>query len=186
MAARRAAAAHFFAVLLIGAGPRQVAADGGAASAPQAPTSATVPCATPEFHQFDFWIGEWEVTTLDGKLAGWNVIQRDLGGCVLTESWTGARGGRGRSLNIYTVSDGHWHQEWVDSRGQLLQLTGGLQDGDMVLSGETVDAKGAKLVNRITWHRVDDDHVRQHWQQSSDGGATWTDAFLGLYARKKI
>lgn len=56
----------------------------------------------------------------------------------------------------------------------------------MVMSGETADAKGAKLLNRITWHRVDENHVRQHWEQSSDGGASWTDAFLGLYARKKI
>jgi hypothetical protein len=56
----------------------------------------------------------------------------------------------------------------------------------MVMSGESVDARGAKVLNRITWHRVDEDHIRQHWQQSSDGGATWTDAFLGLYSRKKI
>ena len=145
-----------------------------------------MPCASSEYHQFDFWLGDWEVRTLDGKLAGWNVIQRDLGGCIVTESWTGARGARGRSLNLYDLADGHWHQTWVDSRGTLLQLTGGLQDGDMVMSGESVDAKGAKVLNRITWHRVDEDHVRQHWQQSSDGGATWTDAFLGLYARRKI
>ena len=114
------------------------------------------------------------------------MIQRELGGCALTESWTGARGSRGKSFNIFTPTDGHWHQVWVDSQGLLLQLTGGLVAGDMVLSGETTDAKGAKILNRITWHRVDGDHVRQHWEQSSDGGTTWTDAFLGLYARKKL
>ncbi|MGH7742158.1 MAG: hypothetical protein ACRENS_09055 [Candidatus Eiseniibacteriota bacterium] len=105
---------------------------------------------------------------------------------MLTENWTGARGSRGKSFNLYTAADGHWHQSWVDSRGQMLQLSGGLKDGDMVMSGESLDAKGAKLINRITWHRVDENHLRQHWEQSADGGASWTDAFLGLYARKKI
>ena len=145
-----------------------------------------LPCIGPEFHQFDFWIGEWDVTTLDGKRAGWNVIKRELGGCVLTESWTGASGSIGRSFNIYTPNDGKWHQIWVDSGGLLLQLTGGLVDGDMVMKGETVDAKGARLMNRITWHKIDDDHVRQSWDQSSDGESTWAAVFLGVYARKKL
>ena len=144
------------------------------------------PCIGPEFHQFDFWLGEWDVTTLDGKRAGWNIIRREMGGCVLVENWTGASGTTGRSFNIYTPTDGKWHQSWVDSQGRLLQIAGGLVAGDMVMSGETVDATGAKVLNRISWHKVTDDQVRQHWELSSDGGASWTDAFLGIYTRKKL
>jgi hypothetical protein len=32
------------------------------------------PCAGAEHHQFDFWIGDWDVTTPDGKPAGRNRI----------------------------------------------------------------------------------------------------------------
>ncbi len=161
------------------------------ASAPARAEGAAVPksplaCVSSEFHQFDFWIGDWDVMTLDGKRAGWNSIRREMGGCVLIENWTGARGVTGRSFNIYTPTDGKWHQTWVDSEGLLLEISGGLVAGDMVMSGEKPEPQGAKTTNRISWHKVDDDHVRQHWEQSSDGGRTWTDAFLGLYARKKI
>ena len=42
-------------------------------------------------HQFDFWIGEWEVTA-GGKPAGMNSIQPILDGCVLQENWKGSGG----------------------------------------------------------------------------------------------
>ena len=44
----------------------------------------------------DFWLGDWSVTTPDGKHAGDNRIEAILDGCALSESWTGAGGGRGR------------------------------------------------------------------------------------------
>ena len=157
-------------------------ADGGAPVGAKSP----LPCIGPEFHQFDFWIGEGNVTTLDGKHAGWNLIKRELGGCVLTESWTGASGSIGRSFNISTPTDGKWHQTWVDSRGLLLQLTGGLVDGDMVMTGDTLEAQGRRVMNRITWHKIDDDHVRQIWDQSNGNGAMWTVVFLGVYSRKQL
>ncbi len=39
------------------------------------------PCSAPAHHQFDFWVGEWEVRTPDGALAGTNRITGILGGC---------------------------------------------------------------------------------------------------------
>jgi hypothetical protein len=71
----------------------------------------------------------------------------------------------------------------VDNQGQLLQLDGGLRDGRMVLSGETIDSTGKRTEQRITWERVGKDQVRQLWESSSDGGRTWAVAFDGLYSR---
>ena len=34
------------------------------------PPQRKPPCSAPEYHQFDFWLGDWEVTTPDGKPAG--------------------------------------------------------------------------------------------------------------------
>ena len=50
-------------------------------------------------HQFDFWIGEWDVYSRD-SLAGTNSIRPILGGCVLQEMWSGAQGSAGSSLNF--------------------------------------------------------------------------------------
>ena len=104
------------------------------------PPAAPGPCAAPEHRQFDFWLGDWEVRTPEGKLAGHNTITRTLGGCVLQENWRGARGHQGTSYNIYDASRRRWHQTWVDDEGLLLELDGAYADGRMVLSGETVDS----------------------------------------------
>jgi hypothetical protein len=143
------------------------------------------PCAGAEHRQFDFWLGEWQVRTADGKPAGANTIERRLGGCVLHESWRGTSGHRGHSYNIYDASRRQWHQTWVDDQGLLLQLDGGLTDGRMILSGETIDSAGRRIRQRITWERVDRDKVRQLWESSADGGRTWTIAFDGIYSRAR-
>ncbi|HEX9660133.1 MAG TPA: hypothetical protein VGA18_07520 [Rhodothermales bacterium] len=134
-------------------------------------------------HQFDFWIGDWEVTA-GGKLAGHNVIEPILDGCVIQENWTGAGGSAGSSLNFYNPQTDGWEQFWVWRRGTTIHTKGGYSDGKMVLEGETTDEQGQTRLNRITWYDNDDGTVRQHWQMSSDGGETWTDAFDGLYTKR--
>ncbi len=155
-----------------------------AAGAARAQTPAAPPCSAPEHRQFDFWIGDWEVHTPNGALAGTNRIEAILGGCVLQESWSGTRGMRGMSFNLYSAADRRWHQTWVDSNGLLLAMSGGLEDGRMVLAGDTRQPDGRVVRNRITWRALEDGRVRQHWETSADSGRTWQDAFVGLYRRK--
>ena len=54
---------------------------------------------------------------------------------------------------------------------------------DLVLTG-THAVRGKSTTERITWTPHPDGTVRQHWEQSTDGGQTWTTAFDGLYRRK--
>lgn len=148
-----------------------------------APSPRPAPCTGPEYRQFDFWIGEWDVTTPDGKPAGTNVITSVYGGCALREEWTGAGGFKGGSFNLYDRSRNQWHQTWVDSGGSLLLLDGSFADGKMQLSGRAKTAQGESL-QRITWTPMPDGKVRQFWEQSADDGKTWTVAFDGTYTRK--
>ena len=67
----------------------------------------------------------------------------------------------------------------------MLELAGGLVDGKMVLSGERKLRDGRTLTNRITWTPNADGSVRQHWEQSFDGGKVWTTVFDGTYRRRK-
>ena len=55
----------------------------------------------------------------------------------------------------------------------------------MVLEGEDPPTEQAArgVRHRITWTPRPDGTVRQHWQTSLDGGATWTTAFDGAYRR---
>jgi len=141
-------------------------------------------CSSEESHQFDFWIGDWDVTS-DGAAAGTNRIEAILDGCVLQEHWSGAQGSAGSSLNHYDPSIGKWRQYWVWRNGTTLELTGEYRDGKMVLAGDSKDAKGKSVRNRITWYDNGDGTVRQHWEQSADRGKTWTTSFDGLYRGRK-
>jgi hypothetical protein len=155
------------------------------AAAQEANTSRTAKaCATAEHRQFDFWIGDWEVLTPEGNLAGHNLIEGILGGCAVSESWTGSRGGVGRSYNAYDRMHRKWHQTWVDNSGSVIQLDGEFAGGKMVLVGEGRDSTGGKVLNRITWQETAPGAVRQLWEQSADGGKTWTTSFDGRYKKR--
>ena len=153
-----------------------------------APASAQQgrPCAAEANRHFDFWEGRWMVRASNGALAGHNTISVILGECVLQEHYTTPSGYEGYSLNMYDASRGVWHQTWTDNGGLLLLLEGGYEDGRMVMQGETVGPGGTPVLNRITWSRVngDPDRVRQHWESSTDGGASWATGFDGLYIRQ--
>ena len=47
-------------------------------------------CTAPEHHQFDFWIGHWDVFLPNGNKAGENRVESIEGGCALLEQWSGA------------------------------------------------------------------------------------------------
>jgi hypothetical protein len=143
-------------------------------------------CVAPEYRQFDFWVGSWSVTTPKGQVAGTNRVEKVLGGCVLQEHWASANGGDGTSLNMWNAADSTWRQVWMDAGGNLLELQGKLVGQEMVLSGTrpTAGQPAVVTVDRITWTPLANGTVRQHWESSTDGGATWTTAFDGLYARE--
>jgi hypothetical protein len=141
------------------------------------------PCDEPSYRAFDFWIGQWDVKTPKGKLAGSSRIEPEYGGCVVHERYTTNRGYSGESLNIYDATRGVWHQTWVDTDGTLLLLEGGLRDGKMVLEGQTVGTDAQPTQHRITWSPNVDGSVRQLWE-STDANGTWTILFDGQYTRR--
>jgi hypothetical protein len=73
------------------------------------------PCTSPEHRQFDFWLGEWYVTT-DGEFDGANNVTSELDGCLVAEQWNDVGQIRGWSLNTFDRTTGLWYQHWVDER----------------------------------------------------------------------
>jgi len=140
-------------------------------------------CDRPEHRQFDFWVGQWEVRTPEGKLAGVNNIEREYEGCVIHERYATERGYKGESVNAYDAGRNLWHQTWVDNQGTLLLLEGSLRGASMVLQGQSAGENGRLVRHRITWTPNPNGSVRQHWESTDDQGQ-WTTAFDGLYTRK--
>lgn len=151
---------------------------------PPAPPPA---CDAPEHHQFDFWLGEWEVTggPQRDRIVGHNTIDRVAGGCALRERWVNAGGSDGHSLNVYDGAARRWTQFWIGADGVILRLEGGLRaDGAMAMEGALPDGKGGVQRQRIVWTPNADGSVIQQWDTSDDDGATWQTSFVGVYRRK--
>lgn len=140
------------------------------------------PCQAPEYRQFDFWLGDWDVTSpANPGGSSRNRITRINGGCTLREEYTTPFGYEGTSLNFYDATRRVWHQTWIDNQGGALYLEGGLEGRSMVLA-TTTDPQN---VQRITWTPLDDGRVRQHWESTTDGGKTWSTVFDGYYAKRE-
>ena len=148
--------------------------------------SSKCACCDPVHREFIFWAGSWKVFTPDGKLAGENTISIAQDSCVLQENWVSASPGyRGTSYNFFDRQSGTWKQVWIDNQGASLELEGGYVNGSMVLaSKEKVNQKGDRVTDRITWTPANNGTLRQHWEQSVDGGKTWTTLFDGAYRKK--
>lgn len=143
------------------------------------------PGCTSEVHgQLDFWVGDWEVENGQGKLVGHNTIIREQRGCVLVEQWRAAGGGTGTSLSYHDPQRGAWVQQWVDGAGGVIDLEGGLLDGAMHLAGTHAKQDGTVSQLRGTWTPLADGRVRQHFEESTDGGASWQPWFDGYYRRR--
>lgn len=141
------------------------------------------PCELlPEYHEFDFWVGEWEVSA-GGRTAGTNTIERAVSGCALLENWTSAGGGTGKSVNYYDPGKKKWIQIWVDSGGDVIQTEGGLVDGSMKFEGKHIYRNGSEEHFRMTFTPLEDGSVRQFIEQSADEGTTWYVWFDGTYRK---
>jgi len=137
------------------------------------------------FRGFDFWVGEWDVHVANGTLAGHNVISSEQRGCVLIENWTSATGGRGTSINFLDKATNEWVQIWNSESGSQIQIRGGITDDGMLLVGTIHYVSGDTTADfRGLWTPLPDGRVRQFFEQSNDGGASWSPWFEGFYSRR--
>jgi tetratricopeptide (TPR) repeat protein len=137
------------------------------------------PCLnSPEYRQFDYWLGEWDVLVQGNKVAT-SSIQLILDECVIFENYTANRGYAGKSFSIWDASTKQWQQRYVDNGGAFHTWIGGLEGNQMRFfwKHDTLD--------RMTYIREDPDKVRQVLETSTDDGKTWTTTFNGLYVRRK-
>ena len=144
------------------------------------------PCEDVEFRQFDFWLGDWDVSsTNDGTPRGKSHISREMGGCVLWENWSSlASAYFGKSYNTYNVNLKRWEQYWVDNSAGTIFFHGGLVDGVMdYWTDDVPQPNGDKLRRHLQFFNLGPDKVRQFSQRSTDGGKTWNVEYDLTYSR---
>ena len=158
------------------------------AAAPSVPPG----CDTPESHQFDFWVGSWEVRPNGAdKVIAHSLIEKRYSGCAIRENWMPVGKeltGGGGSLSLYDAKRAQWRQTWIDSSGTRVDLDGGFKDGAMTIVGPWANYAGPGKDALVAMHyRLQPSgEVRQWAENSTDGGKTWTPGFDFLYRRAPL
>lgn len=144
-------------------------------------------CSAPQYRQFDFWLGAWDLIGADGKKSAEDKVVTILGGCAIQENGSSADGLQRMSVSAYDSATRHWHQTMIDDGGAILQLEGEFADGKIVLVGQrpSQKEKGVTLTHRIAWMPQPDHRVRKLWEYSNNSGRTWRLVFDGTYAPRK-
>jgi tetratricopeptide (TPR) repeat protein len=133
---------------------------------------STIPCQTPEFRQFDFWIGNWSVENPAGQKVGDNRVTREQDGCVLIEHWKGRGVETGTSFNYYDIRDKKFHQLYLDNSGNagaFPPMAGRLVGNKMIM----ISDEKVSPIFRWTWYVISPGKVRQMAEQSNDEQKTW-------------
>lgn len=143
------------------------------------------PCSSPEFRQFDFWLGGWDLTWQDSG-RGSNTITRELGDCVIVENFTTLDSAPfvGRSVSTFSRETGHWQQTWVDNQGSYLDFSGGMAGDSMILSREA-RRNDSTFLQRMVFYNITPDSLDWSWQRSDDRGATWRPMWDIHYTRRR-
>jgi hypothetical protein len=151
------------------------------------------PCNSPEARQFDFWLGEWDLTWPTDQVGGesgnpgtgTNRIERLFGDCVIEENFATSDGSfLGRSHSVYDPRFGVWRQTWVDSSGGYISLSGEFDGDTMTLTTQPIVSDGETRVNRMIFADMSEDSLEWVWQVSRDDGATWNDLWNISYWRR--
>ncbi len=147
-------------------------------------------CALPQQKQFDFWLGDWELTSPGEKpgevLHSTNRIKRIVGGCIIQESFQS--GGEspliGTSLSVFDATAGKWKQTWVDNDGSYLDFVGEFKDRQMILVREAARPDGTRFLQRMVWKNISANELDWSWERSKDDGRTWEVVWPIHYKRK--
>jgi hypothetical protein len=142
-----------------------------------------MPCASrPEARKFDFWVGEWEVRSGQGRVVGHSRIEIVSGQCALLENWTDASGATGKSLNAYNPSLNRWQQFWVGQGGGVTEFRDSHWEESSLVFTAMISPDSVRR-HRLTFTPLSSDLVRQLGEQSDNGGASWTVRYDFTYHR---
>lgn len=144
-------------------------------------------CTTPEQRGFDFWLGEWDVssTGTTALVAESSITLHDQG-CVILESWRPFQGASGHSINGYDTVAKRWTQTWVDATGRVTHYAGPITDGtlamDVIASAPPANPKFAKA--RMSFRAIDANTVRQWGEGYNAAKQAWVVTWDLTYRRR--
>jgi len=136
------------------------------------------PCYSKEAHQFDFWLGNWDLHwfTSEGKTAyGKNNVKKILGSCVINENFStnGEKPFVGKSYSVYNSKMKFWEQTWVDNSGGYIIFSGKFKKGKMTFTRKFKGKEDKEIIQRMVFYNISKNNLDWDWESSNDKGKTW-------------
>lgn len=164
---------------------------------------SSAPCASVEAHQFDFWIGEWNISQkilqADGTwldLPATNRVSATLNGCALIEHWEGkvlffwegmksAGQLKGLSIRAFNPKSKKWSIYWMDTHNpEFGTFEGEFKNGRGEFFRKGVTSSGGPLFSRITFFDITNTSVEWELALSTDGEKSWNKIWTMHMQRK--
>jgi hypothetical protein len=168
---------------VIGAALLSLATLGARADAVQE-ASQTVPpggaCDTPQHHQFDFWVGNWQVFDADtNALLAFDRIEKHSEGCIIQQNLSfvtdlyrrpGARY-RLSGIGVNRFDGEAWLQMWADNQWGAIIMRGSLDDKGAMVFKSIIPSRNRDL--KIVYEKRADGTVRNLEYVAPAGTEKW-------------
>lgn len=158
--------------------------------------------APAEAAQYDFLVGDWELTakpqatTLAMKIHGvpklhgsWKAWRALSGWGIEDELRIVDASGNPLALThfvrVYDAAAKHWGISAVDAyRGQITVSSAEWRGGEMIASGQGTDQDGKAYTSRTTIRDITANGFRYQQDRSFDGGKSWSEGVLTIEAKR--
>jgi hypothetical protein len=149
-------------------------------------------CDTPAHHEFDFWVGDWQVSdAASGTLVAVDRVEKHSEGCIIEQHLTFLtdlyrRPGApyrlsGMSINRY---DGEaWLELWADNQWGAIALHGGLDAAGSMVLKTIVPSRHRDL--KLVWENHPDGTVRILQYVAPAGSGRWQKYGDLIYRRNR-
>lgn len=148
---------------------------------PDSPLGTRNPDGPEQLSEFDFVIGDWDVTiTLrlqNGQEVTYGARWHNhwiLDGMAVMQEWRGPYA-TGAEFRTFNVRAGHWegYNLYPGGQGGWSATTAAMSDGEMIITIPGVDAEGQRL-SREVYTDITPDSFRMYAEISRDEGVSWT------------
>ncbi|MDB6084184.1 MAG: hypothetical protein JWN43_2065 [Gammaproteobacteria bacterium] len=142
--------------------------------------SATAPCDTPQHHQFDFWVGDWQVfDAKTNQLVAFDHVEKHSHGCIVQQNLTMVTdlyrrqdvGYRMTGIGVNRFDGESWLELWADNQWGAIVLRGMPGAGKAMVLTTIIPSRNRDL--RLEWEKRPDGSVRALQYVAPTGSGKW-------------
>jgi hypothetical protein len=142
--------------------------------------SASAPCDTPQHHQFDFWVGDWQVfDARTNQLVAFDRVEKHSQGCIVQQNLTMVTdlyrrpgvGYRMTGIGVNRFDGESWLELWADNQWGAIVLRGMPAAGKAMVLTTIIPSRNRDL--RLEWEKRPDGSVRALQYVAPAGSGKW-------------